>query len=214
MNRQKVQKRNGWGILLWSLILIVCLSGPFSLVFQGSWVRAQSDTLYRQGEVLCKMRPGQDVKVLVQRLGLSVLDQLEANTFRLGLPVGLTVPQALALLNADPSVEWAEPNFLLRLSQLDQRSQAFVDQRSQAFVDGYSPADYFDQYAARLLRLARAHEITRGGGITVAVIDTGIDPMHPVFTTLAEGYDFVDQDRAPTEQGNGCLLYTSDAADE
>ncbi len=193
-------RRSVW-ILIWSLFW--SLSGSHSLVSFGPSARAQSNPLYREGEVLCKGRPGQDIQTVVQRLGLTILDRLEANTFRLGLPPLLGVPQALALLKSDPAVEWAEPNFLLRIFQLDQRSQAFVDQRSQAFVDGYSPSDYFDQYAARLLRLKQAQTITRGEGITVAVIDTGIDPTHPVFTRLTEGYDFVDQDRTPVEQGGG-----------
>lgn len=191
------------GILLGLLLILSYVGGlPLSNLSPPT-IQGQSNSLYRDREVICKVWPGQDVGALARRLGLTLLDSLGGDMFLLGLPPLLNVPQALLLLNRDPSVEWAEPNFLFRLAQLDQRSQAFVDQRSQAFVDGRSPSDYFDQYATHLLRLSQAQAITRGGGITVAVIDTGIDPGHPVFAALAEGYDFVDRDRDPTECGSG-----------
>jgi thermitase len=56
------------------------------------------------------------------------------------------------------------------------------------------------------IRLYPAHAISRrfGSGVIVAVIDTGIDLEHPAFKgRLAPGYDFVDNDRNPSEVNGG-----------
>jgi len=106
-------------------------------------------------------------------------------------------------LKGDPNVVWAEPNYLLRVPEVTQRSVAWVDQRSVAWVDGESPADYFSQSAVDIIRAKQAQKIADGTGVTVAVIDTGVDTTHPAFRSVVQGYDFVDNDNNPKEVGNG-----------
>jgi subtilisin family serine protease len=53
-----------------------------------------------------------------------------------------------------------------------------------------------------MIRLQEAHTVTRGAGITVAVLDTGVDLTHPLLVGhLVDGYDFVDLDADPIEEG-------------
>ncbi len=63
------------------------------------------------------------------------------------------------------------------------------------------------------LKLGEAYDAaqTWGGGVKVAVIDTGLDVTHPAFShNLApeeEWYDFVDNDYLPQEEGYGGVGY-------
>jgi subtilisin family serine protease len=51
-----------------------------------------------------------------------------------------------------------------------------------------------------MIRLPAAHAINRGAGVTVAILDTGIDVTHPALQgQLLPGYDFVDNDADPSE---------------
>jgi type VII secretion-associated serine protease mycosin len=49
-----------------------------------------------------------------------------------------------------------------------------------------------DQWQVSYLELAKAHQISQGEGITVAVVDSGIDPNHPDLTgNVLTGFDVV-----------------------
>ncbi len=74
---------------------------------------------------------------------------------------------------------------------------------------------YNEQWAVFNIRLPQAHTISRGEGVTVAVLDTGIDRTHPLFEgKLTAGYDFVDDDPEPDETRNGLDEDGDSAVDE
>ena len=52
------------------------------------------------------------------------------------------------------------------------------------------------------INLPAAQAISKGAGVKVAVLDTGIDKTHPLFAgKLLPGRDFVDNDNDPSEVG-------------
>ncbi|BCS34825.1 hypothetical protein TBR22_A40510 [Luteitalea sp. TBR-22] len=78
---------------------------------------------------------------------------------------------------------------------------------------------YVEQPATRVIDLARAQALATGTGIIVAVIDTGVDPNHPVLKdVLVAGYDFtrdaagVPSELADLDQSTAAILEQSTAA--
>lgn len=74
---------------------------------------------------------------------------------------GAPVRQVIAALQADSTVVTAQPNYFYTLAQTT------------------SSTTGDNQYAIARLGIADVHKITRGAGVSVAVIDSGIDFSHP-----------------------------------
>src|SRR5205085_8027847 len=61
---------------------------------------------------------------------------------------------------------------------------------------------FAQQWAPTALRIAEAQRFSTGAGIRIAVLDTGVDATHPLLAGhLLPGYDFVDDDADPSEEG-------------
>lgn len=69
---------------------------------------------------------------------------------------------------------------------------------------GSDAAHYYNQPAVQQLQVAEAQAISDGQGVTVAVLDSGVDATHPMLAGyLLPGYDFVDDDATPDDDANG-----------
>ncbi|HEY3082056.1 MAG TPA: S8 family serine peptidase [Chloroflexota bacterium] len=103
-------------------------------------------------------------------------------------------PQARAeALELDPRVEFAEPNIV---------GESPEQQNDGSWASGdpslYGPG----QWALQKMAVTAAQTVTRGAGVKVAVIDTGVDLTHPALAgRLLPGYDFVDGDNDPSDVG-------------
>jgi thermitase len=90
-------------------------------------------------------------------------------------------------------VEIAEANYVGEVPE---------EQRRISWARSGGPAEYAGQWARDKIRLPLAHTHTRGQGVIVAVLDTGVEATHPALQgRLVSGYDFVDNDADPGEEG-------------
>ncbi len=95
----------------------------------------------------------------------------------------------LAALRRLPEVEYAEP-----------------DVPVTAFDTIPNDVRWSEQWGPRKIGAPRAWDTTRGStAVTVAVLDTGVDPTHPdLLGAVAPGYDFVNGDSVPADdEGHG-----------
>ena len=116
--------------------------------------------------------------------------------------------EALAALRADPGVRWAEPNrprsivstdpYWPRLWGLKNTGQTVLGASGVADADIDAP---------------EAWTLTKGRGVTVAVVDTGV-AAHPDLSVVP-GWDFVDDDADPVDgHGHGTHVSGTIAAAE
>jgi subtilisin family serine protease len=180
-----------------AVMLLLCLATPAQPAAAGNEPDA-----YAAHEVIVRLLPplfGQ-VDALIQnlaaRFGLRVLEKLDTlPIYRLAILNHLLAPPTLAgILRVLPNVLYAEPNYIGQVPE-SQR------QRSGWAIGG-DDETYHAQWAPQLLRLPEAHTVATGAGVTVAVLDTGVDRNHPALTgRLVQGFDFVDLDADPSEEG-------------
>lgn len=148
------------------------------------------------GEVVLKLHRKADLPALLARHALTQIGQFgQRPIYRLGTAVGASADlEALAeRLRADARVQYAEPNYVQETPESRRRRVWFL---------GGDAGTYATQWNTSALRLADAHARSTGTGVTVAVLDTGIDDQHPALAgRLTPGFDFVDFDDQPREEG-------------
>jgi len=179
--------------LITYLIVLLLLMG-FSTRAPNIYAQELDD--YIPGEVLVKLVGPVDLAAVATTFALdpTPISQFGARPiYRLRILDGTTPPAKAAELTNDARVLYAEPNYLEQTPEGRQRT---------SWTAGGGDGDYAEQWAASTLHLAEAHAVTRGAGIIVAVLDTGVDPAHPQLAgRLVAGYDFVDMDADPSEEG-------------
>jgi thermitase len=179
-------------LLLCGLLLCTALFPPRLLV-----VQAQSNLIqdYVPGEVIVKLRgPGNSNLNKIAKdynLDKRPIDQFGRRLiYRLHILDGMAVPNKAALLRQDARVEFAEPNYV----------NSIPEDGGKRWRTGESSSAPPSNWALERMQVTKAPG--RGAGITVAVLDTGVDTKHPALRgKLVPGYDFVDDDRRPDERG-------------
>ncbi len=151
-----------------------------------------------EGQVVVMLVPGADPSAIAAAHQATLVEYEADEQSASFLPAAGQTPLDLqTALSTDPRVAIAEPNFWLETAETRQQSFAFDDGSG-------TPQAYVEQPAAEVIHLGQAHEIAEGTGVTVAVLDSGIDPRHPLLrNAYAGGVDLVDGDSDPTDVTNG-----------
>ena len=93
------------------------------------------------------------------------------NVYRMDLPANADLNAAIADLESDPHVEYAHPNYVAHLVYTP-NDPYWASSGSW----GQPRADLWD---LKLMHTNQAWDATRGNGVVVAVVDTGVDINHP-----------------------------------
>ncbi len=182
-----------WHRLLCIAFLVVALCG---LGTPATIATAAAPDPFLPGEVVVKLRVATDLRAVAAShyLDPTPIEQFGARPiYRLRILDGAAPPQRAAAIMSDSRVLYAEPNFV---------SEGPEERQDSMWDGGVAVADFAAQWAPAAIRLPEALAVTRGAGITVAVLDTGVDATHPALAGhLVPGYDFVDMDNDPSEVG-------------
>jgi hypothetical protein len=160
-------------------------------------VPAPGETRYVANEIVvgvpASVSPAQ-MAAIASRNGLAPVDTgaLAASGLTLQrwrIADGRPLAAAIRGLQGESEIQTAQPNYRFRLAQA-----AGV---SQSAADGLSV-----QYAPAKLHLPQAHRLSVGQGVLVAVIDTGIDRLHPeIAGAIAGTFDAIGAREPPDAHG-------------
>lgn len=153
---------------------------------------------YRDRQVAVRLLAGSDIAAFNGRWGTTLVASLADENYHLVEVPELEDCEQLALLMAaDPEVLRSDLNFVVEGPEA-------VRQMVVGAVGG-GWADFEFQRMAEAIGVATAHAYSRGEGITVAVLDTGVYEDHDVLHDRLTwpGRDFLDGDNEPRDEANG-----------
>lgn len=172
----------------------------------GEAAESEEGESYRIDEVVIKVdqSSGASVDDINAAWGTSTLTGLlgSAGIYLLRTPAGSDPGNLVRSMATDPRLVYAEPNFIGDAPGSGGDMWGWGDAPPAPESGDGTAVD--DQYAVEKLGIAGAHRTTRGAGSLVAVLDTGAALNHPRLAgPLRSGYDFVDDDPVPGDEGNG-----------
>ncbi|MBD3236055.1 MAG: S8 family serine peptidase [Candidatus Eisenbacteria bacterium] len=164
---------------------------------------------YPPEQICCVLEPGADIELINQQWGTSTLSAAPSGNLYLLRAEGVEDLESLAeQMTLDPAISAAGANYHIETPE--------AIRMMVVPAIGGTWEDYQDQSLTQRIGLAEAHEMSRGAGVVVAVLDTGIDPDHIAFEGIIspDGYDFIDEDDQPWETANGIDEDGDGTADE
>ncbi|MGZ3537902.1 MAG: S8 family serine peptidase [Thermodesulfobacteriota bacterium] len=159
---------------------------------------------YEDGSVIVKFKPSTPAEIrdyIHRRHGSEKIKEFPSlNIHHVRFKKGMSVKRAIAIYQAEPDVEYAEPNYLVTI-------QTVPNDFYFNYLWGLSNTGQTGGTAGADIDASRAWDITNGSNdVIIAVIDTGVDYTHSdlsqnIWVNLAEynGAPGVDDD------GNGYI---------
>lgn len=159
--------------------------------------------------------------IVLQLEDPAAIDRLETD-FELRIASGLVPSRGLYLVTAqEPPAKSSELKKLAKevakdddvaWAEVESSEESPEDDRFHAWPEGDpsdrddDPGEWLEQADLEFLQLEEVHRRSTGAGVTVAVLDTGVDMDHPYLADhlAPEGhYDFLDDDGDPSEETDG-----------
>lgn len=184
------------------LICLLTASFCISMTVVAASSHKRLEIRFVPGEILVKYKEGTGAAkaaALNARLGTRTIKHFShLGLYRKKLPDTMSVQQAVSLFKADPSVEYAEPNYIRMPSATPNDasfSQLWGLNNTGQTVNGAAGASGCDISACQAWDI-----VTDGSAVTVAVIDTGVDIGHTdIVGNTSAGYDYVEDNASPID---------------
>jgi len=187
-----------------------CLELPTTSASDGA-----AEPAYVEGQVLVRFKP--QTGALVRAAALAALESrflrrlARLDVYVVAIPPGETVEAMVEAYRRNPDVEFAEPNFLLRVSATpnDTLFQYQYALSNTGQTIGSLPGSPKGQARADIRAMAGWEESKGRPEVVIAVVDTGVDLTHPDLKNkvLNSGRDFVNNDfDASDDHGHGSMV--------
>lgn len=139
---------------------------------------------------------GFDKKMFLEAYNLEIVDAIGflPQTFIVKSTQNSKVLETLSIinsLNSDPFVDYAEPNFISFLRTEDTASDKAKLAENTFSAHGFKGAKESDlqhNWALNTLGVSNSGCFPTGQGVTVAIIDTGVEARHPELSIKADDY--------------------------
>lgn len=153
---------------------------------------------FRSRQVVVSLEPGADIGAVLPRHGAFISAAVPAqNLYLITIPGEPDAPIELAPFEADPDVGWAEPNYANQVPE--GRPGYFFLSAEDPAQPGAAPAP------PAALDLDVALACVDGTGVTVAVLDTGVDASHPLLANriVPGGWNVLINSSSTLDLGDG-----------
>lgn len=148
-------------------------------------------------ELVGEVAPGRTAEDIALEYQLWVIDEIPGTPYALFSYLGYEYEALADELVSSGACKSCDRNYWNETPEALQGSIAFYE-------GNLTETDFEDQDALIRVRANQAHHYENGSGVTVAVLDTGVDPAHPDFAgALVPGWDFVQYDAMPWEETPG-----------
>ncbi len=154
------------------------------------------------GQAVVRIGNGSGASHAFSGAGVQVVDSIpELRLYLVEYPSQVPFNDKRRDLLGQGGVQLVEPNYRMDMLETFQMSISFPDENVPVYLSGEEPVSYYEQPSVYSIGLDSAQLISTGAGITIAVIDNGVDLTHPLFSNIPDSmtHDFVDKDNDVTE---------------
>ncbi len=214
---QKHRKGRVWLCAVLAAVLLCCLLPLLVTYIQDSPRREKLAKLsqyaygYDETTLILRDTDREEAEAFAQRLGASMRTNRKGDIAFISLPKGMTVRD---VYEDDANLAYLsrlDANYYVKLSDFNVQEPSAV-LAGQSVQDITGETYYSQQGYLKYIGLGDVQDRTMGDGVTVAIIDTGLDYDHPEFTGKISPYSYnasTDQivaDSASTAAG-GQVVY-------